>query len=57
MLTRRLKMMFPIEVIGGWTLSGKNEANENVSDASPRSVVEGAGVEDVCGRVSRVLSL
>jgi hypothetical protein len=55
--TRRLKMTFPMEVMGGCILSGKKEAKENVSDASPRSVVDGIGVDDVCGSVSRVLSL
>jgi hypothetical protein len=50
-------MTVPAALIGGWTLSGKKEAKENVSEASPRRVVEGGPEEDVVGRVSRVFSL
>jgi len=44
------------DVIGGWSLSGKKEAKENVSEASPRMVVEVVWPA-VVGKVSRVLSL
>jgi len=50
-------MVFPIDVMGGCIISGKNEANENVSEASPRSVVDGITAEEVVGSVSRVLTL
>ena len=50
-------MTFPADEIGGWILSGKKEAKENVSEASPRRVVDGMDAEAVVGRVSRVLSL
>lgn len=43
--------------IAGWSLSGKKEAKEKVSEASPRMVVVGMVVEAVVGRESRVLSL
>lgn len=49
--------MLPKDEIAGCILSGKNEAKENVSDASPRSIADGMEAEDVVGRVSRVLSL
>lgn len=43
--------------MSGWILSGKKDAKENVSDASPRRIVDGMGVPDVVGSVSRVLIL
>ena len=43
--------------MGGCILSGKNEAKENVSEASPRMVVVGGPVDEVIGSESRVLSL
>jgi hypothetical protein len=52
-----LKTVLPTAEMGGWILSGKKEAKENISEASPRRVVEGAAAEDVVGSVSRVLSL
>ena len=55
-MTRILKTILPTVEMIGWILSGKKEAKENISEASPRKVVDGAGVEDV-GRDSRVLSL
>ena len=50
-------MTVPAVVIGGWILSGKKEANEKVSEASPRRVDVGRAALEVVGRVSRVLSL
>lgn len=50
-------MTFPNDVMGGCIFSGKKEANENVSEASPRKVEDGMPAEEVIGRVSRVLSL
>jgi hypothetical protein len=52
-----LNMVLLTEEMNGWILSGKKEAKENISEASPRRVVDGAAAEDVVGRVSRVLSL
>ena len=50
-------MTVPAALMGGWILSGKKEAKENVSEASPRRTVNGMGAEDVVGRESWVLSL
>jgi len=50
-------MTFDAAAMGGWILSGKKEAKENVSEASPRRVVDGRAAEEVVGRVSSVLSL